>query len=193
MSTIRAAGLGTLTASNTATIVDPSTPAGGIARVGTLVNCPTVLTNTGATSYTLASNMPSWIRRVTVSFSNLTCSASTNPMVQLVASGSTVTSGYTGYCSYIGSGVGTTSFTNGFGLRAGSPGSGDTHHGSLTLYNVTGNTWSAVLAGCMYSGANYSSTGGGYIALANPLTGIILTSSGGSTTFSAGNVTVYYE
>lgn len=154
---------------------------------------PVVNTIGGLTSYTLASNIPSWVKRVTISFVSLTINASTNPMVQLVTSAGTITSGYTYYASYILSTVGTTNYTTGFGLRAGSPGAGDTQTGSLVLYNVTGNTWQASLTGILYSSGNYTSVGAGWIALSNPLTGLILTSSGGATTYSGGQATVFYE
>jgi hypothetical protein len=187
MSTIRVGNIGPLTG-NTSVIADPG-GAGGMS----LVSLPVVNTTGGLTSYTLASGFPTWIRRVTIAFASVTCSASTNPMVQLVAGGATVTSGYTYSSSYISTGVGTTNFTTGFGIRAGSPGAGDTHTGSLVLYNVTGNTWQASLTGILYSSGNYTSVGAGWIALANPLTGLILTSSGGATTFSGGQMTVFYE
>lgn len=187
MSIIRVGNIGPLTG-NTSVIADP----GGIGGMS-LVSLPVVNTTGGLTSYTLASNFPTWIRRVTIAFASVTCSASTNPMVQLVAGGATVTSGYTYNASYILSTVGTTNFTTGFGIRAGSPGAGDVQHGSLVLHQVSTNLWSATLAGAMYSGGNYTSVGGGWISLSNPLTGLILTSSGGATTFSGGQMTVFYE
>jgi hypothetical protein len=187
MSTIRVGNIGPLTG-NTSVIADPG-GAGGMS----LVSLPVVNTIGGLTSYTLASGFPTWIRRVTIAFASVTCSASTNPMVQLVAGGSTVTSGYTYNASYISTGVGTTNFTTGFGIRAGAPSSGDVHHGSLILHQVSTNLWSASLAGAMYSSGNYTSVGGGWISLASSLTGLILTSSGGATTFSGGQMTVFYE
>jgi hypothetical protein len=187
MSTIRVGNIGPLTG-NTSVIADP----GGTGGMS-LVSLPVVNTTGGATSYTLASGFPTWIRRVTIAFASVTCSASTNPMVQLVAGGSTVTSGYTYYSSYISTGVGTTSFTNGFGIRAGAPSAGDVHHGSMVLHQVSTNLWSATLAGAMNSSGAYTSVGGGWISLSSSLTGLILTSSGGATTFSGGQMTVFYE
>lgn len=189
MSTIRVGNIGPLTG-NTSVIADPGVSGGGMS----LVSLPVVNTTGGLTSYTLASGFPTWIRRVTIAFASVTCSASTNPMIQLVAGGATVTSGYTYNASYTASGSGTTNYTTGFGIRAGSPGSGDVHHGSLVLHLVSPSLWSATLAGAMYSGANYGSVGGGWVALSGlPLTGLILTSVGGATTFSGGQMTVFYE
>lgn len=188
MSTIRVGNIGPLTG-NTSVIADPGASPAGMS----LVSLPVVNTTGGLTSYTLASGFPTWIRRVTIAFASVTISASTNPIIQLVTSGGTITSGYTYYAGYVASGSGTTNFTNGFGIRGGGPGSGDVHHGSLVLHQVSTNLWSATLAGGMYSGGYYASVGGGWISLSGALTGLILTSSGGATTFSGGQMTVFYE
>jgi hypothetical protein len=187
MSTIRVGNIGPLTG-NTSVIADP----GGTGGMS-LVSLPVVNTTGGATSYTLASGFPTWIRRVTIAFASVTISASTNPIIQLVAGGSTVTSGYTYNASYIASSSATSSFTTGFAIRAGGPSAGDVHHGSMILHQVSTNLWSATLAGGMYSGGNYTSVGGGWISLTSSLTGLILTSTGGATTFSGGQMTVFYE
>ena len=188
MSTIRVGNIGPLTG-NTSVIADPGASPAGMS----LVSLPVVNTVGGLTSYTLASGFPTWIRRVTIAFASVTCSASTNPMIQLVAGGAAVTSGYTYYASYVASGSGTTNYTTGFGIRGGAPSSGDVHHGSLVLHQVSTNLWSATLAGSMYSSAYYGSVGGGWISLSGALTGLILTSVGGATTFSGGQMTVFYE
>ena len=193
MSTIKASGLGPLTASNTATIVDPATPVNGIATLSPLVAAPAVVTNTGATSYTLITGIPAWAKRVTVVATNLTMSASTNPAVQIGPSSGVATTGYTYQIGYAGSSQSAGSITNCFSLRFGGPGAGDTLNATLTLFNVTGNIWSATLYGSMYSAANYFNVGGGWISLSGQLDRIVLTSTGGATTYSAGYMNVFYE
>ena len=74
MSFIKASALGPLTASNTATIVDPATPASGIATLGPLVSFAAQNTTSGANiDFT---GIPSWAKRVTVSVASVSFASS---------------------------------------------------------------------------------------------------------------------
>jgi|688.fasta_scaffold02023_14 hypothetical protein len=101
MSTIRAAGLGTLTASNTATIVDPQTPTNGIARVGTLVSFSPVSVSGQNIDFT---NIPSWVRRITIGFSSMSTSGTNDVAIRLGTASGIETTGYSGSISSIVSG-----------------------------------------------------------------------------------------
>jgi hypothetical protein len=190
MSTIRAAGLGTLTASNTATIVDPSTPAGGIARVGTLVSYSAVASTSGtAIDFT---GIPSWARKISIVVNAVSTNGTSGMLIQ-IGSGSYTTSGYVSHLGAINGGTGQLKYTNGFGLDQGRGSAAVVTNGVLTLYNVSGNIW--VASGTTY----YTNNDGamcmiaGNVTLAGTLDRVRITTTGGSDTFDAGSVNVMYE
>ncbi len=193
MSTIRAAGLGTLTASNTATIVDPQTPANGIARLSPLVSYSAVASTSGtAIDFT---GIPSWSRRVTLILNgNSTSGSNHNPRIQLgTSSGIDSTGNYTKVSGYYGTSQLCSGTTTGSGFDVswgGSSSAGFT--GTLVFYNITSNTW-------ILDGSLIDTAGLGYmikIVGSKTLTGVLdrvrLTTDGGLT-FDAGTVNCFYE
>jgi len=141
----------------------------------------TSVATTSGTSVTY-SNLPSWVKRITVAMNGVTASALFG--VQLGTSGGLVTTGYVG-----GSGIAqngnTTSVggkSNGF-ITEGS----STITGLWTIVNFSGNTWTA--SWTWSNGGNQFGGGGGSIALGGVLTQLAVT--GG--TFSAGAVNILYE
>lgn len=193
MSTIRTSALGPVTGSNTASVVDPQTPSGGIARIGTLVSYSAVTTTSGTTvDFT---GIPSWARRVTVVFNgNSTSSTNHNPRFLLgTSSGIDTTANYTKVSGYYGASQlcsGSTS-ASGFDVSWGG-GSGAGFTGTLIFYNITSNTW--ILDGSLIDTAAL-----GYIVkivgsktLTGTLDRVRFTTDGGLT-FDAGTVNCFYE
>ena len=138
-------------------------------------------------------DLPSWVKRVTVQFSALATTTGGGTMVIQLGTGATPTyanSGYTGAIAFtFNANVTTTAllssgFTINSGFAANSP-----LYGTVTLTNLTGNTW----VGTMNYGRTstvMSGTGGGIIALGGSLTAVQIF---GSANFSAGTVSIYYE
>lgn len=144
------------------------------------------------------SNIPTWARRITVIFDNVSLSGSDHCLVQLGTGGIATTSGYISYFSVIGllisnstlSGSGGTS-TAGFGMWGN--GSSGFWWGTMTLVNYSGNTWVSNHTTGWYNALAYcSGHGGGNVGLGGPAN--ILVIKGTTTnTFDAGNINVLYE
>ena len=188
MSTIIAAGLGTLTASNTATIVDPQTPANGIARLSPLVSFAPVTASGTSVDFV---GIPSWARRIIVVFNGISMASTSSPLLQL-GSGSVTTSGYLAYASYAGSGTGGVTYSNGFGTSMGNAAA--LMYGEFYFTLSTGNTWvHSHITAVNASGTYYMMNGGGNIALPGVLDRVRITSSNGTDTFDTGTLTCYYH
>jgi hypothetical protein len=133
--------------------------------------------------------VPSWVKRITVMFNNVTCSAG-NPGVQLGYGTSPVTivsSGYVGGAADIQNGnlTSVVSKPNGFPTEN----TNSNIVGLWTICNISGNTWTA-----SWNWSNTSShagTGSGYILLSGTLTTV--RAFAGTSTFSTGSVNIIYE
>ena len=196
MSFIRASGLGPLTASNTATIVDPATPASGSATLGPLVSYAAKDTSTGAVLYDFI-GIPSWAKRITLVLSGVSTNGTSLVQTQIGA-GSITTSGYIYYGSYAGAtnGAGGVVYTSGIVTDTGITGNASNlRQGILTIVNVSGNTWTYSYSGSIfYAASNYYATiGAGSITLSGILDRVRLTTVNGTDTFDAGSVNVMYE
>jgi hypothetical protein len=144
----------------------------------------TAVATTSGTSVTFT-GIPSWVKRVTISFNNVTLSSG-NLQVQ-VGSGSTSTSGYASQSVGANSGgTGNTSSTSGYVTNLSSGVSG-----SMVLTLVSGNTWAA--SGLIGNGGSMSMNAGISPTLGGALDRVAITSLSGSATFSAGTVNILYE
>ena len=152
---------------------------------------PVLGTSVASTSGTSIdfTGIPSWAKRVTVMFSGVSTSGTSGKIIQI---GSTTfdTSGYLGSESNVATAVGSANVTNGFGVR--SVAAADVIHGSVTLFNITGNTWTAsgVLA---LSNAATTLLVSGSRALAGVLDRVRVTTAGGTDTFDAGTINIMWE
>jgi len=134
--------------------------------------------------------IPSWVKRITVMFYDLSTTSTNAPRVQLGTSGSYETSGYSnGATSVSGSPVfsGGTNL-DGF-LLAGQVAVGTELSGTLVLVNITGNVWVATLNGS--NEASFALSGGGFKSLGGVLTRLQLIPSLG--TFDLGSINILYE
>ena len=188
MSTIKASGLGPLTASNTATIVDPATPVNGIARMSPLVSFSPVTVSGTSVDFT---NIPSWARRITVMLNGVSTSGTSLIQLQLGTSGGVQTTGYTG----VGWMANTLNAASSNGLLI---------HGTmtaaylvdgvgvLTCVNSSTGTWAfSIVSSGGLSGTG--SIGSGAKTLSGTLDRIRFTTVNGTDTFDAGTVNVFYE
>ena len=136
--------------------------------------------------------IPSWVERITVMFSGVSTNGTSAIQVQLGDSGGIENTGYTaGATSITASAVASTSYTTGFGIRAGTA-AADTYQGSIVLTNISANTW--VANGCMYATSGFfSAPFGGSKALSDVLTQVRITTVNGTDTFDAGTINILYE
>jgi len=157
-------------------------------------------TSQNLTSGTSASftDIPSWVKRITISISNLT-SAATQTSVNIIQLGTGATPTYT-TTGYLANGFQAnaaaviSAFTTGFPLNQTNAA---TYVKSaivtLTLVDATTNTWTFSSLGSISTGATSMMLGSGYIALAGALTAVRLTTVNGTDTFATGKINILYE
>jgi hypothetical protein len=153
----------------------------------------TVTATTSGTAATYT-GLPSWIKRITITFNAVSTSGTSNIIIQLGYGSTTwVTTGYTGatvaasgsQTNYSGmmivNGPGATSFFSGGSI--------------ISLIDPATNTWGQ-FGNMMDAAAQSSQTSnpsGWSVALSGTLTAIRLTTVNGTDTFDAGKVNILYE
>lgn len=135
--------------------------------------------------------IPSWVKRVTVMFNNVSTTGTANPLIQLGA-GSVVTTGYVAVGTLIFGTNLTAVATWNTGIGIFSNQAGDGMYGTVVLNLVTGNTWLGVANMGIAGRTGFSNTSG-QVALSGALDRIRITTSGGTDTFDAGTINILYE
>ena len=130
--------------------------------------------------------IPSWVKRITVMFSGVSTSGTSNILIQ-IGSGSVTTSGYVSQGSY---GANAFNSTAGYILDAGAAAS-TLRDGAAVLTLVTGNSW--INASVLSQNGQYASLAGGRIALGGTLDRIRITTVNGTDNFDAGTINIIYE
>jgi hypothetical protein len=152
----------------------------------------TAVASTSGTSFTFAS-IPSWVKRITLMFSQVSTNGASNPLMQLGTSSGITTSGYTAGATYLGPTNGIDTYTAGFGFNSAS--STNSFHGSLvfSLLNSSTNIW--VLSGVilMTGSSNFTYQMSGRVALSATLDRVRVTTVNGTDTFDAGSINILYE
>lgn len=156
-----------------------------------IITQKTAVASTSGTSIDFTS-IPSWVNRITVAFSGVSTSGTSNLIVQL-GTGATptyTTSGYLG-TAMTTTGTTTTLFTSGFILDP-SAAAAQLFGGLMTIVNISGNTWAetSILGGSNTVSLRY---GAGSVPLAATLTAVRITTAGGTDTFDAGTINILYE
>jgi hypothetical protein len=154
-----------------------------------LINSTSVV-NTTSGLYTEIASIPAGVKRVIVAMNGISLSASANPLIQLGAAGSIVTSGYAGGVAQAGTTSANATSTVGLQLSSSSV-AASTHSGIATLINIGGNTW--VCVSTMIRSDGYSEQGGTVITLSAALDRVRLTTTNGTDTYDAGSVSLQYE
>ena len=154
----------------------------------------TVAATTSGTSIDFTS-IPTWVKRVTVSFANVSTSSTSNLRVRLGPVAGVETTGYVGSSVGILNGTGYVVFNHsaGFDLYDGSA-ANVTRSGSyvFTLLDSSTNTWSLQGGIGESASARYDAIAG-HKALAGALSIIRITTVNGTDTFDAGSVNILYE
>ena len=133
--------------------------------------------------------IPSWVKRITVMFNNVSTSGSSLVQLQL-GSGSIVTTGYNGNCGSFASSTPTTSsFSTGFATSSGGSAS-DLRNGNFTVTYLGSNIWTCT---GQFVVGTYFTFGTGQIALSGTLDRIRITTVNGTDTFDNGSINILYE
>lgn len=151
----------------------------------------TAVASTSGTSIDFTS-IPSWVKRITVVFNNVSVSATSNLLVQ-IGNGTPTTTGYsalTTYTTTAGSPAGTTA-TNGFVIQAGN--ASYLTFGSLVITNISGNIWTANGVLANNTGTSFTINSAGIITLGSALNLVRITTVNGTDTFDAGSINILYE
>jgi hypothetical protein len=132
--------------------------------------------------------IPSWVREITVMFTAVSLSGSDELLLQ-IGSGSFSISGYVSSSASAGS---NDTSTAGFILTSGSAAT-DTAYGTVTLVNITGNSWlaSSIVARSPSLSGSVNS-GSGFIALSGALDRVRLFPTG-TNSFDGGSINIMYQ
>ena len=159
---------------------------------GGVVTSGTAVASTSGTSIDFTS-IPSWVKRITVMMNGVSISsAAPYPIVQL-GSGSVTASGYLGTLTTLvsTSSVSTTATTTGFYFGNFSSTS-DTVNGQMVLTLQNSNNW--VASGTFSNTNNLRGLlTAGNLSLGGTLDRIRITTTNGTTTFTAGSINILYE
>lgn len=155
-------------------------------------NVPVLGTSQATTSGTTFdfTSIPSWVKRITVSFNEVSTSGTTNFQLLLGTSGGFESTGYIHQiAAIVGSAASTSSWTTGFVI--GNATGTNTGSGSVTLTKVTGNSW--VISGVVKFSTSQVNYVGGSKTLSGTLDRIRLNCTTGTDAFDAGAVNIIYE
>jgi hypothetical protein len=137
-------------------------------------------------------DIPSWVKRITVMFSGVSTNGTSIPMLQIGDPGGVEATGYSGNAVVVSS-AGTPDSPNSTGVKLyTSMAAAASFSGQCQINNMTGNIW--VFSGSIVrsdsSGIGFSS---GAKTLSDTLTQIRITTVNGTDTFDAGTINILYE
>jgi hypothetical protein len=134
--------------------------------------------------------IPSWVKRITVMFSGVSTSGTSEKLIQLGDSGGIENTGYLGTGgSYTGT-SGVTAYTAGFGIRSAL--AAEVINGVVEICLLTGTTWAAFGNLSSSDSARIFNVAGSK-ALSATLDRIRITTVNGTDTFDAGTINILYE
>ena len=152
----------------------------------------TAVASTSGTSIDFT-GIPSWVKRVTVVFYEVSTNGGSNVIVQLgTSSGVDTSSNYRGAADNQASGGGlTTSFTNGLALER-TAGASYSRQGLATFCRLASNSWVGTYLGSSSTGPTVA-FGSTAITLSGTLDRVRITTVNGTDTFDAGSINILYE
>jgi hypothetical protein len=181
-----ASGTGNVTVTSPATNSDRSITLPDGDGAMPLIKLETAKTATGtAVDFT---SIPSWVKRITVMFSDLSTNGTSQYICQLGDSGGVENTGYAGG---ILSGGSFTVYSAGFSFNT-NVAAASVYYGSVTILKLNGNQWVATTA-CNAGATFANGSGSGSKTLSDTLDRIRITTVNGTDTFDAGTINIMYE
>jgi hypothetical protein len=151
----------------------------------------TAVASTSGTSIDFT-GIPSWAKKITVSFSGLSTNGTSIPRIQIGDAGGVEDASYLGAINQGGGSTPTSAaFSSGFAFATAWSAAVVTH-GAVTLTLIGSNVWAAtVLHGTSSSAGVYY--GAGSKTLSDTLTQVRITMANGTDAFDAGSINIMYE
>lgn len=197
-------GLTTITVQNSSGSLDSGLSAvsygllsvtGSSVPANVLLQGGTAVASTSGTSIDFT-GIPTWAKRVTLSFANLSTSGTSIPIVQIGDSGGIETTGYLSFATapVASATITTASSTIGFIVDPSWSSTGPAHGAVvLTLIDSATNLWAATTIGGNTAAGSHGFCGGGSKSTSATLDRVRLTTTNGTDTFDAGTVNILYE
>ena len=160
--------------------------------VSTNIVSGTAVASTSGTAIDFTS-IPSWVKRITVMFNGMSLSSNTPYAIVQLGAGSVTTSGYLGTLTTLisASTVSTLATTTGF-YFGNFAAAADTVNGQMVLTLQNSTNW--VASGTFSNTNNLRGVfTAGNLSLGGTLDRIRITTTNGTTTFSAGSINILYE
>ncbi len=155
------------------------------------ITSSTSVASTSGTSIDFT-DIPSWVKRVTVMFSGVSLSGTSSFLLQVGTSGGVVNTGYSGGgARYGGNAIAAASGTTGISPWNITPSATYSGHAIWTL--VSGNIWTCSLNFGVSGGTESGCMAGGSVTLSGTLDRVRITTSNGTDTFDAGSINILYE
>ena len=152
----------------------------------------TAVASTSGTSIDFTS-IPSWVKRITVMFDNVSISGSSSILVQLGTSLGVESSGYISYSNQTGNSISSAGVDSTAGLIISVTNNANFIYGNMTITKLTGNQYTEGVNMGLNAGANFALQGGGSKTLAGVLDRVRITTGNGTDTFDAGSINILYE
>ena len=176
------------------TTVSPSTSGNVLTSDGTnwtsstSLNSGTAQASTSGTSIDFTS-IPSWVKRITVIFNEVSTNGSSGTLIQLGTSGGVVSSGYLSTSVGTATASGVSNYTTGFGIRNDS----DSYvmSGNMVITNISGNIW--ISSHTTKASTAVCPIGAGSVTLGGTLDRVRFTTVNGTDAFDAGSINILYE
>ena len=158
---------------------------------GGAITSGTAVASTSGTSIDFTS-IPSWVKRITVMFNEVSTSGTSNILIQ-IGSGSITSTGYISTSMRLATGnfVTTNSSTAGYVVGVNDATFISSGHMMLTLANSATNLW--IESHSLKINASQGVSGGGSGSLAGVLDRVRITTANGTDTFDAGSINILYE
>ena len=151
----------------------------------------TAVASTSGTSINFT-GIPSWVKRVTVMFNGVSTNGSSYWQIRLGTSGGVEATGYSSasmYCST--SGINAVNSTTGFQFH--NIAASYNANGSMTITNLTSNTWTENGMVANTTGGDFVFYSAGAKTLSGTLDRVRITTVNGTDTFDAGSINILYE
>jgi hypothetical protein len=171
----------------TSTLTSPTITGAVVSSMASsVITSGTAVASTSGTSIDFT-GLPSWVKRITVMFSDVSTNGTSQFIVQLGDSGGIEITGYTGGA---GSGTSGTGNTVGYIVSA-NQAAATVYSGIAHISNVSGNLW--VASGTTAGQAFTPTAFGGSKTLSATLDRVRITTVNGTDTFDAGTINILYE